>query len=340
MEMTWTDRMNSVGRIYEKLDDEESRFIWEQRLDYLVNRDAIKFWNNIKAGRDWVCPNKRNNFIIFGAGELGGMYLDILERTGKNVVAFCDNYRGGNKGEKKIMTVERAIKEKVPIVIPDGGYYKEARRQLTECGLEEKYIMLEPDIRSYTGIQYFDVWIPRESEIFVDCGAYDGDTIEQFIKWTDSAYEKIYAFEPTENNYRKIKNKKIRDCELFNKATWSSSQELKFVMWEFDTGNGVHNDVSEDRQDMIKIEGISIDEALHGDKVTFIKMDVEGSELESLKGAKKTIRKYKPRLALAVYHRPEDIFDIPNYILSLNSEYKFKLRHYSSGIWETVLYAE
>ena len=342
METTWTERLKSFDTIYEKMDDLESKFILEQRLDYLVCRDEVKFWNNIKANRKWRCPSGQDNFIIFGAGRLGDMYLDILERAGKRVVAFCDNFLGGGvkKNGKRILTVEQAIEEKLPIVIPEGGYCNEARKQLTECGIEEKYIVLEPDIRSYTGVQYFDVWNPKENEILVDCGAYDGDTIEQFVKWTDSVYEKIYAFEPTEDNYKKIQNKKFRDCEVFNKGTWSSSQTLKLIMWEFDTGNAVHNNVRDDEENVIKIEGISLDEALHGKQATFIKMDVEGSELESLKGAKSTIRKYKPRLAIAVYHHLEDIFDIPNYILALNSEYRFKLRHYSSCLCETVLYAE
>ncbi len=68
-------------------------------------------------------------------------------------------------------------------------------------------------------------------------------------------------------------------------------------------------------------------------------MDVEGAELKSLIGAKNTIIKNKPRLAICVYHKPEDICEIPEYILSLVPEYKFYLRHYSSINWETVLYA-
>lgn len=347
MQMKWTERFKNVGRIYERLDDEESRFILEQRLDYLVCRDPIRFWNNIKVNRNWVCPNKQENFIVFGAGRVGKMYLDILERTGKNVTAFCDNYLcGGVEMGKSILTVEQAVLEKTPIVIPDGGYFYEARKQLMEYGIEAEYMLQEPDIRSFTGTQYFDVWEPGEDEILVDCGAYDGDTIEQFIKWTDSAYEKIYAFEPDESNFencmRNIKIKKIRDCRLFNKGTWSSSQSLELLLTEFDTGGRILQDKNknDDKQGVVKIEGISVDEALNGDRATLIKMDVEGSELECLKGAANTIKKYKPRLAIAVYHYFEDLFDIPAYILSLNSKYRFKLRHYSSGLCETVLYAE
>ena len=76
------------------------------------------------------------------------------------------------------------------------------------------------------------------------------------------------------------------------------------------------------------------------ERVTFIKMDIEGAELESLKGAGRIIiREQKPKLAICVYHKKEDIFDIPEYILSLNPKYKLYLRHYTLGEWDTVLYA-
>lgn len=74
--------------------------------------------------------------------------------------------------------------------------------------------------------------------------------------------------------------------------------------------------------------------------MTFIKMDIEGSELNVLKDARKTIMKYKPRLAICIYHKPEDIYEIPEYILSIVPEYRFWIRHYSSYTWETALYAE
>ena len=68
-------------------------------------------------------------------------------------------------------------------------------------------------------------------------------------------------------------------------------------------------------------------------------MDIEGAELEALRGAKETIRKDRPRMAICIYHKPEDLYEIPGYLLSLVPEYRFKVRQYTSMSWETVLYA-
>ena len=87
-------------------------------------------------------------------------------------------------------------------------------------------------------------------------------------------------------------------------------------------------------------EGVSLDEIVKDEKVSYIKMDVEGSELKALQGAKETIKNNKPKLAICIYHKPEDILDLLTYILELVPEYKLSIRHYTSCMWETVLYAE
>ena len=85
---------------------------------------------------------------------------------------------------------------------------------------------------------------------------------------------------------------------------------------------------------------IRLDEFLKGERVTLMKMDIEGAEYDALKGAEYIIKTQKPRLAISIYHDKNHIVDIPALLLSFRSDYKFYIRHYSLLSNETVLYAE
>lgn len=89
----------------------------------------------------------------------------------------------------------------------------------------------------------------------------------------------------------------------------------------------------------IVVNGLDLDSIVKEDRVTYIKMDIEGSERRALEGAKKSIQRYRPKLAVSLYHKFEDIVELPAYILELVPEYKFYIRHYCSDVCETVLYA-
>ena len=86
------------------------------------------------------------------------------------------------------------------------------------------------------------------------------------------------------------------------------------------------------------IKAVALDDCI-SDLVTFIKMDIEGAELEALKGSREILKRYRPRLAISLYHKKEDLEEIPVYIKELVSEYKLYIRHYSNAGVETVLYA-
>ncbi len=98
------------------------------------------------------------------------------------------------------------------------------------------------------------------------------------------------------------------------------------------------SDQYDESSQLASIEATSIDESVSGDKVTFIKLDVEGAEYEALVGAKNTITKHHPRMAISIYHKPEDIFTLPELIMEMEPDYKFYLRHYQMSRFETILY--
>lgn len=189
------------------------------------------------------------------------------------------------------------------------------------------------------GKQYFDVWDPAPNEVVIDCGAYDGTTELQIAEWSNYNYKKIYALEPNETNCQKCElfyqNNNLENIELIPKASWSRNTTLSFSVEQGKASSGGKIGGG----DSCEILATAIDDITGNDKVTFIKMDVEGAELESLKGAAKTIQQDSPKLAICIYHKFEDLWEIPEYILKLNANYRFYIRHYTSYLYETVLYA-
>ncbi|TQR46404.1 FkbM family methyltransferase [Paenibacillus popilliae] len=184
--------------------------------------------------------------------------------------------------------------------------------------------------------QYFesDIIVLSKEEIFVDGGAFTGDTLEIFLEQTGGKYKKVYAFEPEVLKHKPFLDKygQSANIELIPCGLWSQKDQLPFS-----AQGSVSSGLSANGN--IEIPVISIDEVLQGEPVTFIKMDIEGAELEALKGAERTIREYKPKLAICVNHKPLDIVQIPMYLKQLVPEYKLFMRHYSDGFCETVCYA-
>lgn len=175
-----------------------------------------------------------------------------------------------------------------------------------------------------------------EKEVYADCGAFNGDTVKKYYRFTDGRYKKIFAFEPMHSNL-KILRKNVsgmHDVNIIEKGVWNRCADLSFV------DNGSSSSFSEDNTGE-KIPVVTMDSVLKGEKVTFIKMDIEGTEREALHGARMIIERDMPKLAICVYHKPNDLIDIYDFLqsLSLKNKYLFYLRHHSNNTSETVLYA-
>lgn len=176
--------------------------------------------------------------------------------------------------------------------------------------------------------------------IFIDCGAYNGDTIKDYIKFTNNRYKKIYAFEPDKRIYGELCKNVQGNAKItcYPKGCWDVNEEVSF---DNSTWMGLAAIKESDMGTMI--ETVSLDSVIPvEDSVSLIKMDIEGSELPALKGAENIIMRNMPYLAISVYHRPDDLLRIPQYIVSLSNvdkEYRLYLRHHCS-IWDLiVLYA-
>lgn len=186
--------------------------------------------------------------------------------------------------------------------------------------------------------QYFpsDIFTLNDNECFVDGGAYNGETIVDFINETNNNFNFIYAFEPDIQNYNNIKDsiKHIDSnrLKIFNAGLYSKTGEIGFES----LGNKA-SFVSETGESKISL--VNLDGVVGVHKPTYIKLDIEGAEKEALYGMKDTITKYHPKLAISVYHKASDLWELPLVILNLSPSYNVFIRHYSNGPYETVCYS-
>ena len=188
--------------------------------------------------------------------------------------------------------------------------------------------------------QYFpdDIVFGKGYSRFVDCGAYIGDTVASLSKNIEKITHLI-AIEPDADNFKKLNSEIVHEKKsiageiyLYPCGIWSSTKMLAF-----DSTQGPSCHVSEYGNTFLQC--VSLDDILPNFIPTYIKMDVEGSEIEAIKGARYTISKHKPDLAISAYHKIEHLWEIPLLLKSLNNNYNFYLRSYEHFNQETVLYA-
>lgn len=340
-----------IRDIYLRLQDETSRKLFEKRLLHSLTSDEHFIDEIINA-----LPQKnsvddlmkraervKERLIIYGAGNdftlLSRLYPEL------SCICFCDQdiykQKTGCKGYC-VISPEQLITDyqECYVLISTTGFQKEIYDFLIRSGWDrDKIINIGAVTDELYQQQYFDKEImkPCQEEVFVDGGCYDCSTDRLFIEWCGGNYKKIYAFEPDTNNYEKCKvaAKDIPNIELLNRGLWSKEDILRFA----EDGNQGSRILETETQDETTVPVVAIDEVVANEKVTFIKMDVEGSELEALKGARRTIMEHHPKLAISIYHKPEDIWEIPGYIFSISSNYRFYIRHYQLSKNETILYA-
>jgi len=183
-----------------------------------------------------------------------------------------------------------------------------------------------------------DLLEPTTDEIFVDCGAFDGDTLREMMSWTDGRFSAAYAIEADAVSGERLAGyvatlppdlqRKIHPLAC---AVGAERGILRFAM----SGSATATTVDEG----VEVECRTLDELLAGQRVTMIKMDIEGAEYDALRGARAVIERDHPVLAVCVYHTQADIWRIPLLLRSMRTEYRYFLRAYDGDGLQTVLYA-
>ncbi len=325
--------------------DDLSREILSDRLAYIGSHDRNIFLDRAEkigmkfhgifwsapSGYYWMSPEGSKYSGIVMIYDNKGLYFRYAQR----LLSSCDW-----KDKYRLMTLKDFLNgaeihdsELIVLVLTSAGKAKfTAKRK--QSGIKAS-VFGDIIFSTREDLQYFDVFTPVDDEVVVNAGAYNGATAIQFLEWGKGKVKHVYSFEfdpinaaMCEENLKPYSDK----VTLVKKGTWDHDEVIHVSA----TGGSGSNLNSKGNTE---VHLTTIDSVVQDEHVTFIKMDIEGAELKSLMGARNTIIKNHPRLAICVYHKNSDLYEIPGYILSLVPEYRFYLRHYCSIDYETVLYA-
>lgn len=180
--------------------------------------------------------------------------------------------------------------------------------------------------------QYFEDFLDfrNEGESFVDAGSYNGFSSLGFIKRCPN-YASIHVFEPEPANYELCQKALAERPNIkFYKAGLSDKNETLFFV-----SDGTASRISDTGTSSIEVR--RLDDTVDT-PYSFLKMDIEGAEISAIRGAAGTIAEHHPRLAICVYHLADDFWKIPETVFSIRSDYRIRIRHYSEGLIESVMY--
>jgi FkbM family methyltransferase len=177
---------------------------------------------------------------------------------------------------------------------------------------------------------------PRQHLRFVDGGAYDGDTLLGLFK-AGCTFDAVTAYEPDPENYARLAENVAAgdfgsELTLFPCGLGSHTGQVRFRSRGLSSSS-----ISPDGDTVIQI--VSLDECAPRFRPTYVKLDIEGAEAAALRGMAKTIRAARPALAVCVYHKPADLWEIPQLIADLLPDSDFYLRPHAWNGFELVFYA-
>ncbi|MEI0604859.1 FkbM family methyltransferase [Brachyspira alvinipulli] len=307
------------------------------KINYLIDRDKNKIGTKIN-GIEVISPddslNKNINSILISARHAVKPVMEFYKDKLNNLMSFDAYYIIKNYDKiKNISTNE----------------YQDLKSSIAYNGV--LYSMITGDKNHCLEVMEKDMYfcLPEFSgnfeEIFIDAGAFVGDTVEKFIIENMGTFKHLYAFEPGDKQFEAMsirmerlkKEYAIKDdtVTLVKAGLGKKTSKMSTIYLD---DSPIRHTLSNDNSNNCNVDVFSLDEFLNGKEVTFIKVDIEGMEYDFLEGAKETIKKYKPKIAICIYHYPCDLHRIFEYIKKIDSTYKFKFRHHAPLIGDFVLY--
>lgn len=327
-----------IQNIIEHIADDESKAVFSNCFMYSVSKELFYIRKNImmtRIGQDFYKRIKEVDgpIVIFGSGKRGKRLMNLFPEIRWS--GFVDNDQSGTYRGYLVTDLKDAKSRwsNAIYVISVLNEHENIEKELIAEGLtQQQIVVLEKYNMEMERTQYIDEpMIPYDSiETWIDAGGYDGNDTGKFLSFKRTKF--VYTFEPDPDMWH-ICNSccgadhrvKVLPHGIYDKNTVLGFEKLQ---------GGLSN-IYENGNDTISVK--KLDEIITSN-VQFIKMDIEGTEYKALIGAKRIICQDKPYMAISVYHKEEDIWQLPSKLLEYNPDYRFSFRHYSIGQVDTVMY--
>lgn len=323
------DKLDSEENILEAKKHIDGEF--QQLVDFIKDRNFSQLKKAVEQNLRYL--NKINNSLYnitvnyYNKYKLWGTYYpenDDYELTDNRALAFSEHIKDFEWLYKRL---------------------KDYRSKRILVNILYYWLMSDSkrieQIHDKTFNQYFDLDIVEcdKNEVFVDIGAYIGDTLVDYSKvYGKDCYKSIYCYEivPANIGYIKENIKKFNLSNVNIKEKGVSNRNDTMYL----SSNALSSVSQLTKSGEIAVPIVKLDEDINED-VTFIKMDIEGAEEEALLGCVEKIKKSHPKLALSVYHNHKDIWKLARIIYNIDDSYNFYLRYYGTEILPTeyILYA-
>ena len=320
------------------------------KIDFLSDNDQTKWGKIYHNDLKCISPDELEKYkddiaILITTQHYKKIYQQLLKKGFQKIFAVTE-YRLLNdvyfKNKQNIGKIKKNVLKVIDIL-------EDEKSKEIIFTLIKNWFDFDVDTVGYekifTNDQYYptDIIKLSDNESFVDVGAYNGDTLFDFLKRTNNKFGSIFAFELDNKNFKEMElavdkldiNLK-RKIKLYNLGLLDEEKDVYYETG----GSGMQNtfiNVINTASDCGKT--VRLTDILKNIKVTFIKMDIEGSEPKALSGAEEIIQKQKPKLAICVYHKPEHLWEVPLYLKNIVPEYKIYIRHHTPLEYETVCYA-
>ena len=323
----------------------------EENVLYICDNDAAKWGSVINCWH--VHPPKKilenpDLVVLILAGHTAAIQRSIRNTGINNWIVCAAHFRhsftkplDGQDASRSREFVEKNSSRLSSIYNQNDFYTVRALKEILRQRLLDLDAFVEPEaiLEFDTQEDYFAdrSLAPLADITFIDCGAYIGDSTIAIKRQFGKRLRKVIAFEPSPNSYSQLSlllgtsECGSVECQTINAAVGNLPTKGYMKINLDPAANSVEKDGDGVAIEVCAIDHLDLD--VIGDAV--LKMDVEGDELEALKGAKVFVEKHKPYMAIYVYHKMKDILEIPEYIYSVSRDYTFFLR----GGGHTVLYA-